>query len=555
MAKKKNLPIGFDDFRKIREQDKYFVDKSKMIAEFLDCGDEVALITRPRRFGKTLTMTMLREFFDITKDSRSIFEGLAIMDTEYAPLLNSRPVIYFTLKDCNAQTPEELAAMLCGALSQEYGKYYEIAREMPDKVAEFDYFEKLCAKIQERTATLTDLAGSVSLLEQVVCKLYGQPVILLLDEYDTPVMGSHQYGYHDKVSAFIANFYGSALKGQQALGNALLTGIQRVAKESIFSKLNNVIVYTVLDKTYAQYFGFTEKETREMLEYYGLSLNDDVKQMYDGYQMGGYESYNPWSILNYCKNRELRPYWVNTSSNKVIRDSLNGANQAFRQDFEALVEHGEVEVAVNLETSYEELQNNATLWGLFINAGYLTVKERTDYDLWAVRFVNREVKAEFKNIVAESIGTDGGDFSHLASALARCDYGKFCESYKKIVLNCTSYYDSIKGAKQYENPYHMLALGMMISLDSMYEVKSNLETGDGRPDILMISKEPGKRAHIMIEIKCREDAAAGTKEALEQIKEKRYAEGLRAMQPEGEILCLGIAHPAKRCVIERWMYA
>ncbi len=551
--KKKNLPLGYDDFRKVRETDRYFVDKTLMIREFLDCGDEVALITRPRRFGKTLNMTMLREFLDISQDSHDIFDGLAIMDTEYADQINSRPVIYFTLKDCNAQTPEELAAMLCNALMPEYTRYYEIARAAGAQFVMYPKFEKMCQKIYDGTATLTDLSASVALLLQLAFEIYRIPVILLWDEYDTPVMSSHQYHYHDRISAFIANFYGSALKGQQCLGSALLTGIQRVAKESIFSKLNNVIVYTVLDKAYSPYFGFTGQETKEILEYYDLTLDDHVKQMHDGYQIGGYDIYNPWSILNYCKNKELRPYWINTSSNKVIRDSLNGANQAFRQDFDALVEHGEVEVAVNLETSYEELQNNATLWGLFINAGYLTVQERTDYDLWVIRFVNREVKDEFKNIVAESIGTDGGNFSHLASALARCDYEKFCETYKRIVLNCTSYYDSIKGEKQYENPYHMLALGMMISLDSMYEIKSNLEMGDGRPDILMISREPQKRAHIIMEIKCSDDAAAGAKEALAQIREKRYAEGLRAAQPDGEILCLGIAHSAKRCMVESWM--
>ncbi len=411
MLKKKNVPIGFDDFREVRKQDKYLVDKSMMIAEFLEYGDKVALVTRPRRFGKTMNMTMLREFFDITKDSRDVFKGLAIMDTEYASEINSRPVIYFTLKDCNAQTPEELAVMLCKALASEYSKYYVLASGISDKITQFAYFEKLYNRIIERNATLTELSESVSMLEQVVCEIYQKPVILLWDEYDTPIMSSHEYKYHDKISAFIANFYGSALKGQQYLGSALLTGIQRVAKESIFSKLNNVIVYTALNKEYAQYFGFTEQETREMLEYYDLSLNDDVKQMYDGYHIGSYEIYNPWSILNYCKNRELRPYWVNTSSNRVIRDSLESADYAFQQDFDTLVEHGEAEVAVNLETSYEELQNNSTLWGLFINAGYLTVKERTDYDLCIIRFVNREVKDEFKNIVAPYACSWDDDFA------------------------------------------------------------------------------------------------------------------------------------------------
>lgn len=547
--KRKNLPLGYDDFRKVRGTDRYFVDKSMMIGEFLDFGDEVALITRPRRFGKTLNMTMLREFFDISKDSRDIFDGPAIMDTDYAEQINSRPVIYFTLKDCNAQTPEELAAMLCNALNPEYSRYYRIAKEKADEIGNFSYFEKLYCKISGRSASLIELSESVSLLEQVVAEIYQKRVVLLWDEYDTPIISSHQYKYHDQISAFIANFYGSALKGQQYLENALLTGIQRVAKESIFSRLNNIIVYTMLDKGYSGYFGFTGQETEILLEYYGLTLDKSVRELYDGYHIGEQDIYNPWSILNYCRNRELRPYWVNTSSNSLIRESLSSAGEAFRQDFETLVQYGEVEVPVNLETSYEELRNNGTLWGLFINAGYLTVQKRTDYDLCIVRFVNREVKDEFKNIVAESIGTDGGSFSRMVSALSRCDYEKFFYNYRNIILNCTSYYDSVQNAGQFENPYHMLTLGMMISLDSLYQIKSNYETGDGRADIRMISREPAKRAHIIIEFKCTEDVEKGAQEALNQIHEKRYAEGLRAEVPQGDILCLGIAHFKKKCAI------
>ncbi|MCD7807225.1 MAG: AAA family ATPase [Lachnospiraceae bacterium] len=399
--KKKNLPLGVDDFREIRKADRYFVDKSMMVEEFLSGGDKVALITRPRRFGKTLNMTMLRDFFDITQDSRELFEGLMIMDTEYAGQINSRPVIYFTLKDCNAQTPQELAAALCNALLTEYGRYYGIAKNASPQLTIFPKFESIYHKIYDGTATLTELSTSISLLEQVASELYQKPVILLWDEYDTPIMSSHQYQYHDQISAFIANFYGSALKGQQYLEKALLTGIQRVAKESIFSKLNNVIVYTTLDREYAAYFGFTTQETSKILEYYGYTLDESVQRMYDGYHIGGREIYNPWSILNYCKNGELRPYWVNTSSNSLIRENLKTADETFRQDFETLVQYGEVEVALNLETSYEELQNNATLWGLFINAGYLTVKEKTGYELYIIRFVNMEVKDEFKNIVTD----------------------------------------------------------------------------------------------------------------------------------------------------------
>ncbi len=550
MLKKKLLPIGYDSFRKIRETDKYLVDKTMMIRDFIEYNDEVALVTRPRRFGKTLNMTMLRDFFDITQESREIFEGLTIMDTEYAGLINTRPVIYFTLKDCDARTPEYLAERICDALAMEYEKYFNIAKRVPEQIAFWESFEEMYRKVINGKATLNELSKSVSLLLQTAYEIYRKPVILLWDEYDTPVMCSYQYGYHDEISDFIANFYGSTLKGQQFLGQALLTGIQRMVKESIFSKLNNVKVYTVLDKWYAQYFGFTAEETREILEYYGLSLNDDVTYMYDGYCIGGCEIYNPWSILNYCERQDLRSYWVNTSSNTLIRESLANATQSFRHDFEKLAQYGEAEVSINLETSYGELQNDDTLWGLFVNAGYLTIKEKTGYDLCVVRFVNNEVKNEFKNIVAESIGTNGGNFSKMMRALLRAEYEKFFENYKQIILNCTSYYDAVQHAGQFENPYHMLTLGMMISLDAMYDIKSNYESGDGRADIRMLSKEPDKRAHIIIEFKCDEDTKAAAKKALQQIYEKRYVEGLRAMAPTGKILCLGIAHYKKKCDME-----
>ncbi|MCD8131217.1 MAG: ATP-binding protein [Lachnospiraceae bacterium] len=547
--KKKNLPLGYDDFSEVRKADRYFVDKSMMVEEFLVCGDKVSLITRPRRFGKTLNMTMLRDFFDITKDSRDIFDGLAIMDTEYAEQINSRPVIYFTLKDCNAQTPQELAAALCNALLTEYGRYYTIARDVSLQLAIFLRFENAYQKIYDGTATLTELSTSVSLLEQVVSEIYGKPVILLWDEYDTPIMSSHQYKYHDQISAFIANFYGSALKGQQHLEKALLTGIQRVAKESIFSKLNNVIVYTTLDKDYAAYFGFTEKETEELLEYYGYSLNDDVKRMYDGYHIGDQDIYNPWSILNYCKKGELRPYWVNTSSNSLIRETLKTPMKGFREKFEELIENGSARVDINLETAYQELKTPATLWGLFCNAGYITVRKSVTPRLAEIAVPNEEVKEEFQDIVSEYIGVENSYFLEMVQALTEADYECFFKNYKAIILNCTSYYDSVQNAGQFENPYHMLTLGMMISLDSLYQIKSNYETGDGRADIRMISKEPEKRAHIIIEFKCTDDVEKGAQDALEQIREKRYAEGLRAEAPQGQILCLGIAHFKKRCAM------
>ncbi len=547
---KMKLPIGYDDFREIREKNKYFIDKSLMIQDFLQYEDKVALITRPRRFGKSLNMTMLRDFFDINQDSKDIFEGLLIERTSCIGVMNTKPVIYITFKDCNGTNKEELAFSLCEALIHEYQKYYKLARNSEINFSDFEYFETLYKKIVNRQASLLELSSSIALLEQVVYELYQKPVVLLIDEYDTPVMSSHQYGYHEEVAAFIANFYGSALKGQRCLECALLTGIQRVVKESIFSKLNNVKVYTMLDERYAAFFGLTEDETKELLSYYEMEFNDAVKQMYDGYRIGQFEMYNPWSILYYCEKQELQPYWINTSSNSMIREYLKRNIPSFHRDFSTLIEKGTVGIELNLETAYAESSSSAALWGLFCNAGYIAVAKRIVSDLYEVRIPNLEVKAEFQNIVSGYVGTEKSYFMKMMQALLSENYEEFSRNYKAIILDCTSYYDSIQHENQFENPYHMLTLGMMISLDSMYQIKSNYELGDGRADIQMISKEPEERAHIIIEFKCDENVKSGAQEALKQIFDKRYMDGLRMEDACGKILCLGIAHYKKKCSIQ-----
>ncbi len=548
----KALPIGADNFRKLREGNYYYIDKTLMIKDFIENNDTAALICRPRRFGKTLNMTMIRDFFDITQDSRAIFEGLAIMDTEYASQINSKPVIYLTLKDCNGTNPEEMQRKICGALLPEFIKHYNAAQANAENIAQFSYFDKLYNRMLQREVTLSELAESLKLLEEVVALAYGINPILLLDEYDTPIMSSHEYGYHEEVSGFITDFYGGALKSQQYLSNALLTGIQRVAKESIFSKLNNMVVYTVLSDTYAPYFGLSAEETAEILQDYDLSLSEDVRRKYDGYRIGGCEMYNPWSILNYCKFKKLRSFWVNTSSNSTIKESLLSPHAGFIEKFDELIADGSVDVDVNLETSYAELERSDTLWGLFVNAGYITVEEELDIDYLRVRIPNLEVKEEFRKMISDGIGANSSDFSAMTHALTRGDYDTFATAYKKIIRDCVSYFDLYDNSGRYENPYHMLTLGMVLSLDYLYDIKSNYESGDGRADIRMVSKEPAARAHIVIEFKRTDDLLAGAEEALQQIIENRYADDLieRTKTEGGEVLLLGIAHDSKKCEIK-----
>lgn len=374
-------------------------------------------------------------------------------------------------------------------------------------------------------------------LTRIVAACYHISPILLIDEYDQPIMSSYEYNYHDTLGAFFSTFFGAALKGNQSLGQALLTGIQRVAKESIFSQLNNPKVYTVMSHQYAPYFGLTASETETLLKDYGLSLTTDVQQMYDGYLFSGIEMYNPWSVLNYADNAFLDNYWTNTSSNYLIRQALEKATASFWQDFDVLATGAETTVWLNLDTSYVERESNYSLWGLLVNAGYLTVLHRNDATSTVVKIPNNEVMTEFLRIVTEISGLEGQGLSGMLSALLSGDIDRFLLLYQEAVISCTSYMDAR------ENAYHMLMLGMCMTLRGSYEVTSNLEAGLGRSDITLRALLPDK-PHIIIEFKQGTDLEALAKAALDQIMKQEYYYTLK-----GNILCIGLAHDKKRCKI------
>ena len=533
---KRALPIGISEFRKVRENNNYYVDKSLMIKDFIEMQDEVALIARPRRFGKTLNMTMVREFFDITVDSRELFRGLAIMDTEYADQINSRPVIYFTFKDCKGAEPGALCVLLKQELYIEYLRYEKLLREKWDRNSyEVKDFYNMIETLRDRQSTYIHIVSAIRNLTDIVMNYYQMAPILLIDEYDQPIMSSYEYNYHSEMGAFFSSFYGSALKDNPSLGQALLTGIQRVAKESIFSQLNNPKVYTVLHKQYADYFGLTTEETDCLLKDYGLELNDEVKRMYDGYHFGGVEMYNPWSILNYADNNFLDNYWVNTSSNLLIRKALKKANRRFWDEFDKLAQGEETTVWLTLDTAYVERESNYSLWGLLVNAGYITVIKRIDATSAIVRIPNGEVRSEFQMLVTEIAGIEGQGLQEMFFCLLNKNIDRFIALYQQAVLECTSYMD----AK--ENAYHMLFLGMCMTLQGDYKVTSNIEAGYGRSDITLSALSP-KNPSVIVEFKQGEDIGRLKEEALEQILDNKYYTGLT-----GEVLCVGLAHDKKRC--------
>lgn len=536
MGLKRVLPIGNDDFRKLRKNGSYYVDKTLMIKDFIEMQDEVALIARPRRFGKTLNMTMLKEFFDIEADSRDIFDGLAIMDTEYADQINSRPVIYFTFKNSKGTSAEELTAQLKLAMQEQYGYYEEKFRDKLNKNSfSAKKFYESYDLLMDQKSTHIYLSSALLDLTRVVYDFYHIRPILLIDEYDQPIMSSYEYGYHDLLGPFFANLYGSAMKGNSALGQALITGVQRVAKESIFSQFNNVRVYTVMHKQYAPYFGLTALETEKLLTDYDMILDENVRMKYDGYRFGGIEIYNPWSVLSYADIGSLDNYWINTSSNFLVKQALRTADKRFWDDFDQLAAGKEISVWLTLETSYIERDSNYSLWGLLVNSGYLTALKRVDSNTAVVKIPNDEVMSEFQVLIAEISGVDGLDLQQMLSCLINKDMKRFFELYQDIVISCTSYMD----AK--ENAYHMLFLGMCIALRGAYKVTSNIEAGYGRSDITLEALMTA-RSHVIIEFKQGEDLERLKEEALEQIIQNQYYTGLK-----GEVICIGLAHDKKRC--------
>ena len=371
-----------------------------MIEDFLKSGTKVTLITRPRRFGKTLNMSMMAEFFDVTKDSKDIFEGTYILESEYVSYMNHYPTIFLSFANIKGNKQSIMKGLKL-MLLEIYEKYDYIFTKL-------NYYESIvyddvmsCLREIKQTS-LSGYENSLVFLMDQLYKYYGKRVMVFIDEYDTPFMEAHVNGCYEEIKGELSLMLHNALKTSNSLQYAMMTGIQRVAKENIFSGLNNVKVRTVKDKQYGQYFGFTEEETKELLEYYELDLYDGVKQMYDGYCMGEVDIYNPWSIMNYVDTEELRPYWVNTSANMMIKQAMKQSDISFQRGYEQLIEQGYLQTIVKLETSFYEASSTESLWGLFVNAGYVTITKTVSEKLgvYEIRIPNEEVQEEFRSLTS-----------------------------------------------------------------------------------------------------------------------------------------------------------
>ena len=539
---KKALPIGVDDYRRLKENNYYAVDKTLMIEEFLQRQSIVTLITRPRRFGKTLNISMMAEFFDITKDSKEIFNDTNITKSLYASNMNQYPTIFVSF--ANAKGDQiNVIQQIKEQLRNEYNRYEHIFNNL-SKFEEDDYKQVIDGLMSKSDGKLNNIIDALSFLMKILEKYYQRKVMLFIDGYDTPFIEAHVNGFYDEIKNGLASLLHNSLKTSNSLQYALLTGIQRVAKENIFSDLNNLVVCTVKDHTYDKYFGFNEQETKELLEYYDLKLNEDVKQMYDGYHIGNQEIYNPWSIINYADSHELQPYWVNTSSNKMIKKAMIKKDQAFNQGYEKLVTKGYLQTLVHLDTSFFESRTTSSLWGLFVNAGYLTIAKTISLRdrIYIIKIPNQEVQEEFMNLTAYYLDVSDTLLADLFYALKITNQNLFITTYQRIIKSLPSYYD-LKD----ENSYHMMMLGMCAWLSNEYEIISNKEIGKGRCDIILKAK--GDFTSYIFEFKYTKnnydnlDVLAN--KAIKQIEKRNYNLNLK-----GKVIYVGLAHLQKEVVIK-----
>ena len=542
----KKIPTGIKSFRKLREENYYFVDKTLMIKDFLERGSEVTLITRPRRFGKTINMSMMSEFFDITKDSKEIFKGTKIMDTPYASELNQYPTIFISFADAK-ENKETIVKFIKNQFQLEYSRYNYIFKDM-DEYEENDYRIINEGIKNNQNGTLQDIEKALIFLMRRLKKYYGKDVVLFIDEYDTPFIEANTGNFYQEIKGSLATLLRSSLKNSDDLKYAMLTGIQRVAKENIFSDLNNLVVCDVTDQRYASYFGFTNNETQELLEYYGLELNDEVKKMYDGYHIGNQDIYNPWSLLNYADTQKLISFWVNTSANSMIKNALKQADYTFKNQYDKLIKESKLDTYVSMQTSFFEEANNSTLWGLFVNAGYLTVTKEINLlkGKYRIEIPNEEVKQEFIKLTEYQLGLSSGTLDTVTESLVNEDQETFLENYQEILM-IPSYHDLEK-----ENSYHMMMLVMCLCLNKDYEIISNRKVGKGRDDLILKAKDE-KRTSFVLEFKYLKEDKKALEEALDelsnkaiqQIKENKYDYGLK-----GKVIYIGLAHHGKNVSVK-----
>ena len=539
---KKGIGVGIEDFKKIIEEDCYYFDKTNYIEELLKDRTEIKLFTRPRRFGKTLNMTTLKYFFDVknAEENRKLFKDLYIEKSEYFKEQGQYPVIFITMKDLKKNTWEQMNFAVKSLISNLYNEFEFIREKLNEK--DLIEFEKIWFKKEDG-----DYDNSLRLLSEYLYNYYQKKVVLLIDEYDNPLIVANQNGYYKEAINFYRNLYSSALKTNSNLKMGVLTGIVQVAKEGIFSGLNNVITYNILGNDFETFFGLSEEEVEEALKYFEMTYEiEEVKKWYDGYKFGNSEVYNPWSIINYLRTKELQAYWVNTSDNALIYDNLKNSTVDVFNNLQTLFEGKEIKKEISPFFTFEELSKFDGIWQLMVYNGYLKINEKLSNDEYMIKIPNYEIQTFFKKGFIDKFLVSGNYFNPMMDALLDGDIEEFERRLQNIFLVNTSFYD-LKG----EKVYHSLFLGMLIWLRDKYEVKSNGERGHGRYDAMLIPLDKIKPAYVF-EFKVSKTIKglnAKAEEALTQIKEKQYDAGLKGLGIS-KVYRIGIAFKGKNVKVK-----
>ena len=513
---KKLIPDGISDFKTLIENNYYYVDKTPFISEIGKNVGKTLLYTRPRRFGKTLNMSMLKYFFDIKEanENRKLFKNLEIENLAYFKEQGKYPVIFISMKDIKEMSFDGAIIEVKNLLKKVYNQFEFIREKLNEgELIEFDNI--WLGKNDE------NLKNSLLNLATFLKKYYNQKVVVLIDEYDTPLVSAYRYGYYKEAKNFFSSFYSSALKDNNILQVGVITGIVRVIKAGIFSDLNNLSEHSILNKEYDEYFGFLEEEVKNALKYYAIdSKLDEVHSWYNGYKFGDTKVYNPWSILKFLSQKEFKSYWIDTSDNYLIKDILKSADKETFDKLNNLLFGKKVEEEITGKSTLQEVLEAHDLWELLLFSGYLTIDKKIEDDLYSIKIPNNEVKKFFKDSFIEiSFGTNL-TLKRLIKNLLDNNIDKFEIELQEILLKYMSFYD----VANIEKVYHSFILGLMIHLEGKYEISSNKEGGLGRYDIAIEPLNKNMRGFIL-EFKVadsEETLEKKAEEALEQIKDKKY---------------------------------
>ena len=546
---KKAIPIGIENFEDIIKDNYYYVDKSILIEDILVNRAAVTLFTRPRRFGKTLNMSMIKYFFDVRNkdENRKLFEELKIFGSEYMKEQGKYPVIFVSLKDLRGDTWEDTFENLKSFISDLYAEFEDM-REIMNKRDKIK-FDKIFYEEEKG-----DYETSLKLLSNYIYKYYGKKVIILIDEYDAPIINAFDKGYYNEAINFFQIFYSSALKTNDSLKYGILTGITRIIKEGIFSGLNNLKVDTILNKKFSEYFGLLESEVIKMLNYFEMKYKiEEVKEWYNGYIFGDKRVYNPWSIINYVDNGEIKAYWANVSGNTLLENMLDQAREDVYTDLKRFTDGESIEKYISDGTTIKSLlSNDDEIWQLFLYSGYLTkAKEQIEIDetseytnIYNLKIPNKEIRKYFGNMFLNRFFGTELKTSILIKALESGDIKKFEKTLGEIMVNMLSHFDL---DSEMEKIYQVFMIGLVGFLMGKYEIISNNESGYGRYDLAMIPIKSNEKAYLM-EFKISKTEKGMTlkaEEALKQIDEKKYDTRLKARGIKN-ILKIGIAFYGKK---------